>query len=529
MLKQLKYAFLFIIIIGIGIAVEKGIIDENNKAVEREIQEQLIKDHHQTVIRIESGINVYATLVSSIRAYLQNSSDFPTQNQLQSYLKDLIRDLDFKDSIIVSWVDTNEVFRYSVTPYVVDPAKLAGTSVKKLRPKKMVDKLDALMHKDSITLFDPINLFEGFAAFPFDFSARDSKGKILGYIAPVIDVKYLLNHAYKGNNDTTFLHRFAFNDSIDISRERIYDGTKYYGKSEDKEYYGNYNVSKTDFIYSELHFYGLKLKVGTMYKKKPEIKHTFQRLVLTWYITLTIVGLYLIFQLVNSIRGNFELQKAHAEIQLKNKELEERVSQIKSLIREIHHRVKNNMQIISSLLSLQQNEELGEVANQALEISRNRISAMALVHQKLYGIENLSQVNAQEYIKHLSDSICTSFQHLNSEIKIEIIINPNIFLDVDTVVPLGLIINECMTNSFKYAFLDRKVGLIKIELLKDEVKNGIRFSYYDNGPGIPDTFNWESPKSLGVELVKILTDQLNGSYEYSKIEGSEFIIRFPLI
>lgn len=207
-----------------------------------------------------------------------------------------------------------------------------------------------------------------------------------------------------------------------------------------------------------------------------------------------------------------ELQ--HSTISLKEKE---------QLLKEIHHRVKNNMQIISSLLNLQTDNIVDEKVLNLLRESRNRINSMALVHEMLYKSDDLSKIGLGQYIENLSGSIYQSYAMPNSDIEFCYDIESNIYFDVDKMVPLGLIFNEIISNSLKYAFPEKK-GLIKISLKADNDKYVLIVS--DNGKGLKEDFDFEKDSQLGMKLIQMLVEQLAGKMQREKKEGVSYRIIF---
>jgi two-component sensor histidine kinase len=194
------------------------------------------------------------------------------------------------------------------------------------------------------------------------------------------------------------------------------------------------------------------------------------------------------------------------------------------LLKEIHHRVKNNLQIVSSLLSLQ----LGKIGSpeyqEMVNDSRNRINSMSLVHEMLYASKDLSRIEIGEYIRRLSDSIKRSFERPNSTITFHYDIQSGLFFDVDKMISLGLILNEIICNSMKYAF-PRSYGSIRVSLHTDE-EQGYRLFACDDGVGLPSNFNPETDANLGIQLIQILVEQIEGHLEIKKDTGTAFLIFF---
>ncbi len=209
----------------------------------------------------------------------------------------------------------------------------------------------------------------------------------------------------------------------------------------------------------------------------------------------------------------------------KRRQVEEQIkSSLKekeTLLLEIHHRVKNNMQVISSLLSLQANNIEDDRLKKVLIDSQNRIKAMATVHENLYKTKNLSALSMLPFLKKLAESVLISYQ-LSSE-QVELEINSDaIFMSIDQALPLGLIINELVSNSLKHAFSAGRKGKISIKTnrLNDDTIH-LRFS--DNGIGIPVSIDWRNVDSLGLKLVVNLAEnQLDGSVKMETDKGTHF-------
>lgn len=512
--------------LGIGAIVLQILLNSFYKSEQQQLQGRLKKNQSDAVLRVEAGIKIYSAVISSIRAHIENSEIFPTEVQLQHFLKDLVKDIDFKDSIVVSWVDPNHTFKYVITPNQIDPFHLKGINVASFRPAFEIKQLDALMHQNDIRLFAPINLKEGWAGFPFNFSAKNKQGELLGYIAPVLNVKYLLDYTYNGEDDSLFAHRFSFGNNIEFNREVVYDGTITHNKRNDSEYYKNFNLKEDDFIYTDLNFYGLNLKIGSAYKHPVSSNKYLAVITYLWFGLLCAFIFLSMFQYLKNHQLNVLLIAANSDIATKNKQLESNLAKIQILIKEIHHRVKNNMQIISSLLNLQRNEQKNDKVVAALDESKRRIQSMALVHQKLYGTEDLSHILAKEYTEQLVESVECTLQNITIPLK-NITIPPDLIFNIDTMIPLGLILNELITNSYKYAFTPNKENTISISIIQKD--RDFQLTYSDNGDGIPDHIDFKSSGTLGLELVRILTEQLEGSIEYKKTHFSSFIINFKKV
>jgi PAS domain S-box-containing protein len=195
------------------------------------------------------------------------------------------------------------------------------------------------------------------------------------------------------------------------------------------------------------------------------------------------------------------------------------------LLREIHHRVKNNLQIISSLLNIQSNYIKDDEDLELLRESQSRIKSMAIIHEGLYKSNDFTHINFKDYIHSLIHYISVHYI-VSPKIQINVEVK-NVMLNIETAVPCGLIINELVTNSIKHAFPNGRGGKIKVSL---NSKNGIcSLRVSDNGIGFPANIDFRNSRTLGLRLVNILCNQLDGSIVLDKSLGTEFIINFKKI
>ncbi len=217
-------------------------------------------------------------------------------------------------------------------------------------------------------------------------------------------------------------------------------------------------------------------------------------------------------------------QKANRVLNIKNAQIKKSLEEKEVLLKEIHHRVKNNLQIISSLLNLQSRQIKDPKALEAIKEGRNRVASMALIHKNLYQEDNLVGVDAAEYIDKLTDSLMSSYQINENQIHFQKDIDP-VQLDVDVVIPLGLILNEVITNCLKYAFAEDEYGTIQMSLKQEE--EGIRLLVADNGRGLPSDFNLEELSSLGFRLIKAFTQKLEAILNISSKKGTQIEVFIP--
>ncbi len=217
-----------------------------------------------------------------------------------------------------------------------------------------------------------------------------------------------------------------------------------------------------------------------------------------------------------------KLTRQSAELSQKNILIKKSLEEKELLIKEMHHRVKNNFQIITSLLDLQTNEIKDKTVLEILEKGRNRIKSMSLIHQKLFQSKS-GFIKFNDFIDLLVKELSFLYK-FNENIKTTTQVK-EVYFDIDTAIPLALIINEILTNSFKYAFKNTKENKLYISLQKADKEN-YKLIIKDNGAGVSENFNIKEAKSTGLKLVERLVKQLHGSLQLINESGLKFEIYF---
>ncbi len=211
------------------------------------------------------------------------------------------------------------------------------------------------------------------------------------------------------------------------------------------------------------------------------------------------------------------------DIKLINDELLRSLGEKELMLKEIHHRVKNNLQVVSSLLRLQSETITDAAAIGYLKMSEQRVRSMALIHQQLYRTKDLTKIDFRQYLEELCNYLFFAYDVKRSDIGLNMRVD-EIYFAIDTALPCGLIVNELVTNSLKHAFVNTKKGEITVSLLKEEeIKNILIIK--DNGSGAA-ALDFEKSSTLGMELVKTLTEQLEGTIEVNTQNGTEIRISF---
>jgi two-component sensor histidine kinase/PAS domain-containing protein len=298
----------------------------------------------------------------------------------------------------------------------------------------------------------------------------------------------------------------------------------------------DYNHAAEEITHGKVADY-LGASMNEMYKDRPEIREDMWRC----YNEKAIIKAEVVYKFKSIDKeGIFtthysyvppHLVLAHTEDiterKAAEKQLNESLREKEVLLREIHHRVKNNLQIVSSLLKLQSTHVDEGKVKDVFRDSQNRLRTMALIHEKLYQSRDLSRVDFAEYLRSLSHEIYTAYGVSQSHIALQLSIE-EIFLGVDFAIPCGLIVSELLSNSIKYAFPEKQAGKINIELRMLDEKE-IELNVSDNGVGIPEHVDFRSSNTLGLQLVTILAeDQLNGNIVLDRAHGTSFRIIFRI-
>lgn len=241
---------------------------------------------------------------------------------------------------------------------------------------------------------------------------------------------------------------------------------------------------------------------------------------------LLLMGVIVFLMLRNyfSKKRESELSLINQKIKLQNTQIEQSLREKEVLIKEVHHRVKNNLQIITSMLSLQICKEEGKQTASILYDAKQRINAIALTHEMLYKNSNLSRIPINEYIESLVRQIESSFPRTDIKLITELNSN-NKKINIDNAVPLGLLINELLTNSFKHAFPNNENGIITVKLF--ETENNSVISVKDNGIGLPGDYKSAEKHSMGMDLINILAEQIEAKLTIKNTKGSDFNLEIP--
>ena len=223
---------------------------------------------------------------------------------------------------------------------------------------------------------------------------------------------------------------------------------------------------------------------------------------------------------IEYVRDITKRKKAEDQLQASLREKE-------VLLREIHHRVKNNMQIISSLLSLQSRHIQDPGVLEVFKESQRRIRSMALIHERLYQSADLSRIEFSQYLDNLANRLLHSYQVNSDRVRLSLH-SEEVFLNINTAIPCGLIVNELISNALKHAFPNGRKGQVAVELRRNE-SGEFLLRVSDDGVGFPKALDFRRTETLGMQIVVTLVDQIDGTIEMGELGRTEFLIRFKEI
>jgi two-component sensor histidine kinase len=345
-----------------------------------------------------------------------------------------------------------------------------------------------------------------------------------------------VNFQYIGIINSDFYKDFAINEEMLGDFKNAYRYLQYHTKWQGIKL-GKENQDKIYFLLAkyEINQKNIEIKNSIIEKQKIVVelqnhKNKMYFIVAILFLTL-ILFLFFFFQfkkekIFNSLLSEKAktIEEKNLVIEKSNSKLEQLLKTKEVLLKEIHHRVKNNLQLVMSLLRSQARHGGDEDISSFIEKSQSRIEVIALIHQNLYQTEYVENVNIQDYISSLSEAIVISYQKDNA--KIDVKVNAyDVFLDISIAIPIGLIINELITNAIKYAYPNAKYGLISVDL-KAVSDYDFELVITDYGVGIDDYY--EEKKTFGMELVFLLTEQIGGKLVLINKNGLQYFITFNI-
>ncbi|MAL58981.1 MAG: hypothetical protein CMC14_02945 [Flavobacteriaceae bacterium] len=530
----------------------------NNKFKENEKlarAERLESVHERMINQFSSSVDNFAGLVSGMNTFMNLSKELPSAEQFQDFVRIQFRDINRQDSIVVSFIDTSHVFKFSFTPNQMDPANLGGKKVASLRNDKEIENLDRLLAKDGLHLFPPINLVEGWPGFPLNFRVfRD--GKVLGYVAPIIDFKSIIQPVYDDETSNEFIFLFRNEEGQDFDRQQVYDGAKVYNTHKDKEYYKNFNLGIDSFLLTEKTYFGYTMTLGTAYKENSNSSNKFYIILWISYVAFILLGLIITFQVDRYKRLNHKLaftnnllKERQVQIDLQNKELVQLNNTKNKFFSIIGHDIKQPLNAIEGLLHLLEESEIQDPDLKEILVSLNQATGntVNLLNNLLrWALSQTGEINFNPTNLNVTQLIKESLKILKFQadlkqiiIKDSLVENIIFYCDGDMI---QTVVRNLVSNAIKYS---NEGGIVEVILLEE--KSELVLMIRDQGIGmsqkqVDSLFKLDSITStlgtkgemgtgLGLQLATDFVKKHQGVIivESSIGKGTTFIVKFPLL
>ena len=510
--------------------------------------------HNRVINQFSNSVTKFAGLVSGMRSYVNLSHDMPSSEELQKFVQNQFDDIESSDSIVVSYIDTLHVFRYSFTRNEMDPVQLVGRSVSSLRSVEKLEALDRLFEHDGLFLYPPLNLFEGWVGIPLNFRVNRD-GSTLGYVAPILNFKSVIQGVYNDELKDEFVFRFVDQEGNEFDRERVYNNTMVYNTNEDPEYYRNYSIDSTAFIYTKKEYFGYEISVGTAYKDQKLTVDKFFILLWAGYSGFILLGLVITLQIGRFKRLNGKLKATNRLLNIRQIKIDDQNTKLTQLTHTqnqffsiIGHDIKQRLNAIEGLLHLLEKENIedSDLKDIIIDLSTATANTTALLNNLLRWAMsqtgdiqfNPGDIDLTKVMKKELETL--RYQAAAKHIRIEENLEEEVSYQGDRDM-LQTVFRNLVSNAIKYSNLG---GDIHISLQKE--KDDVQIKIKDFGIGmsieqinqlfvigeVSSTLGTtgELGTGLGLKLAYNFIQRHKGRLmvESNEGEGSEFIIYLPL-
>lgn len=549
---QQTVLFVFTLLFGSFVIFSVGQIIRKNERAKRWAQLENVNKRAVNVFK--NSLHNFSTLTAGLKSFVNNSEQTPGPDQIRNYLFEQFEELNIQDSLIISFIDTEGIFKYVFTRTQNDPAKLVGKSLYDIRRIPEGEDVMKWLDFPNLSIAEPVNLVEGWVGIPINFDITSNDEKI-GIITAVISFKSLINDIY----DTTVIKDYAFKFStasgVTFDRERVDDGKQIFNERVDPESYKNFNIDPEEEFSSEVDVLGTKFIITSAFKKADAAAGWWIFFIYSWYVLLLTFLALILFQSYRYRRVNESLkssnkiitsQKQDAEIQ--NTELEKLNSTKNRFFSIIAHDLKNPFSAIHSIIGLIKEHNLSPEESNAMI---GNLSDITTRTQNL--LENLLkwaqvQTGELEYqfnviiLSQLVEDIVQRmrFQAQAKNITINCDLEKDLVINADYEM-FSTILKNLISNGLKYSQPNEG----KIDITTRSENGQIQITVKDNGVGIAEEekeilFNLDRGPSfqgtqgekgtgLGLTLSKEFLRLHNGQIEVESIKGkgSTFTVTVP--
>lgn len=444
---------------------------------------RLENTNRKAASELQDALNNYVTLISGLRAETKYSDNFPTEEELFQFIKYQISDLSIDDSFVVSFVDTNHVFKYSFTKDEINPNGMVGKRMQDIVGDKGVRNLNSMMEKDAFYAFDPFNLVEGRVGLPLGFGVIDSTGRSRGYFSIVTDFKPIIDRVYDNTDLNEYVFKFSTSSGLTFDRERVYDGNKINNPEIDPEFHANFDVENTAYRTTTIPFYNKSFNVGTAYKEPYAYSVSLFITSAVWYLASIGFMLFVISQL-------YVYKRKNKVIAAQKQQLSELVATKNKFFSIIAHDLRSPLSSVINFLDVLkgeefQNKQTNQIFSQLEDSSKNSITLLdnLLKWSKIQTGQITFKPEELDVLSITKDQIKVQ-QHLLDEkslkVRLESSYRGKVVGDRNMI---ATVIRNVLSNAIKFS---HKQGIIVIEL--SSVGNDFSFSIEDSGIGIPKAY-----------------------------------------
>jgi signal transduction histidine kinase len=530
-----KNKILYVIFLIVGLFViylfHTNIVS-NNKS----IRNQQLQDTHKRIIeRFDASIENFAAIMSGVHSKF-SEDNIPTQIELQTFLKRQLEDINFEDSIVISYLDVNHKFIYNFDKNEINKYDLIGKKVTSFRDSLEINRLNNLMKSKKMRLFPPINLVEGWIGIPLNFRVTQ-KNTTIGYIASIINFKNLIEPIYKVESSSKFAFMFSVENGATFDREMVYDNSKIYHNRKDKEYYKNFNIENEDFINSRISKYGLTFKLGSAYKEKYSVDNSLSLMFACWSILIVFFWGLSLRNNFNVLELNNTLRKKNNYIDVQRKELEQRNISLSDYAHIVTHDLKAPLRNLNTLFHwLKEDLDVKPESEDLLEKMGTNIDKMDKLIKGIFEYSQLDYLTEKKELVDFEKVINELSNYFKANHEVEIVNDLKCASFIGDETKIKQLFQNLIHNAIRYN--DKEKCIINIQCIKET--NELLFTFKDNGIGIEEKYYdkifkvfqklTDRPDSTGIGLaiVKKIIKSYNGKIWVESEVGKSTTFLFTL-
>ncbi len=468
-----------------------------NREIQKE-QESLL-----AITSFKKELDKFALLVLGIRNQIETIDHVPDEKELQAFFLAQLKGVSFNESIVISYLDTNHIFQYSVTKDNTIANTLAGKSVRTIRDSAEINRLNNLLNSEDLLLFPPLNLVEGWAGIPLCFRLQ-KEGKTVGYFAPIIDFKSILDEIYQLPSAKNFVYKFSYNNELLFDRNLVYDNKKIYTDLKDSEFYQNFDyLADSDYYYNSFDRFGASFQIGVAHKEAFQLSSSQKLLLSSWYFIVFCIYAFVLF-------FSYWLKKRKLELKAKRDKLINYNEALEKFTFAASHDLKEplrNIGSFSSLIKRRYQNMLDDKGKEYLDFigvnvyRMNTLLEDLLQYAKLVNMKEVPKENItlDLIIKDVVESVRSLAKEHNAQITIDASF-PNIYINKTQIHQL---LQNLVSNAIK--FNDKEE--CKVHIGSQIQNEQAVFFVKDNGIGI----NKEYQDKIFAPFQRLNTREFEGS------------------